>query len=350
MRIAVDIMGGDHAPAETVKGCLDAVAHLRELRGVRQIVMVGQEPAIRAELDKHGAALGDHLAIVHASETIDMAEAPAAAVRRKRDNSISRCMDLIKAGEAQAMVSAGNSGAVSAAALFRLGRIPGVERPAIACILPTRNARPMLLIDAGANMDCEADWLVQFAIMGSAYSRAVLHQPSPRVGLLSIGTEDGKGNEVTKQAFQLLNRCKAIHFRGNVEGHDLFKGETDVIVCDGFVGNVVLKTTESVAHAIGFWMKEEFFRHPVRMLGAILLKGALKAMKKRMDPEVYGGAVLLGVPGVCIVTHGASSHRAIYNAIRVGASAIVNDMSDTIAEQIGANPCDGSQPNGPAAA
>jgi len=350
MRIAVDIMGGDHAPAETVKGCLDAVAHLRELRGVRQIVMVGQEPVIRAELARCGGSLGDHLSIVHAAEVIDMAEAPAAAVRRKRDNSISRCMDLIKAGEAQAMVSAGNSGAVSAAALFRLGRIPGVERPAIACILPTRNARPMVLIDAGANMDCEANWLVQFAIMGSAYSRAVLHQPSPRVGLLSIGTEDGKGNEVTKQAFQLLNRCKAIHFRGNVEGHDLFKGETDVIVCDGFVGNVVLKTTESVAHAIGFWMKEEFFRHPVRMLGAILLKGALKAMKKRMDPEVYGGAVLLGVPGVCIVTHGASSHRAIYNAIRVGASAIANDMSDTIAEQIGANPCDGSQPNGPAAA
>jgi glycerol-3-phosphate acyltransferase PlsX len=199
----------------------------------------------------------------------------------------------------------------------------------------------MVLIDAGANMDCEADWLVQFAIMGSAYSSAVLRESThPRVGLLSIGTEDGKGNEVTKQAFQRLQRCKAINFVGNVEGHDIFTGETDVIVCDGFVGNVVLKTTESVAHAIGFWMKEEFVRHPIRMLGAILLKGALKAMKRRMDPEVYGGAVLLGVPGVCIVTHGASSHRAIFNAIRVGAAAIANDMSDVIATQIAANRLD----------
>jgi glycerol-3-phosphate acyltransferase PlsX len=194
----------------------------------------------------------------------------------------------------------------------------------------------MVLIDAGANMDCDAGWLVQFAIMGSAYAKAVLRAQNPRVGLLSIGTEDGKGNEMTKQAFQLLHNCRQINFRGNVEGHDLFKGETDVIVCDGFVGNVVLKTTESVAHAIGSWMKEEFFRHPVRMLGAILLKGALKAMKRRMDPELYGGAVLLGVPGVCIVTHGASSHRAIFNAIRVGAAAIANDMSEIIAEQINA--------------
>jgi len=336
MRIAVDIMGGDFAPAETVKGCIEASQRIRELKGVTQIVMVGQESLIRAELDRNRTALGEHLALVHASEAIEMGEAPAAAVRRKRDNSISRCMDLIKAGEARAMVSAGNSGALSAAALFKLGRIKGVERPAIACVLPTRSARPMVLIDAGANMDCDAGWLVQFAIMGSAYAKAVLREQHPRVGLLSIGTEDGKGNEMTKQAFQLLHTCRQINFRGNVEGHDLFKGETDVIVCDGFVGNVVLKTTESVAHAIGSWMKEEFFRHPVRMLGAILLKGALKAMKRRMDPELYGGAVLLGVPGVCIVTHGASSHRAIFNAIRVGAAAIANDMGQIIAEQIGA--------------
>jgi glycerol-3-phosphate acyltransferase PlsX len=337
MRIAVDIMGGDHAPVETVRGCIEAVNHIKELKGVSQIIMVGQESLIRAELERNKVALGEHLSIVHAAEVIDMAEAPAAAVRRKRDNSISRCMDLIKAGEAKAMVSAGNSGALSAAALFKLGRIKGVERPAIACVLPTRTTRPMILIDAGANMDCEANWLVQFAIMGSAYSKAVLHEPNPRVGLLSIGTEDDKGNEVTKRAFQLLHGCKGLNFRGNVEGHDLFKGETDVIVCDGFVGNVVLKTTESVAHAIGSWMKEEFVRHPIRMLGAMLLKGALKAMKTRMDPELYGGAVLLGVPGVCIVTHGASTHRAIYHAIRVGAAAIANDMSSIIAEQIGAN-------------
>lgn len=339
MRIAVDVMGGDFAPTETVKGCLMAVSRIRELHGVSQIIMVGQEPVIRDELEKQRAQLSEQLAIVHAAEVIDMAEAPAAAVRRKRDNSISRCMELIKAGEARAMISAGNSGALSAAALFRLGRIKGVERPAIACILPTRTGRPMVLIDAGANLDCDAEWFVQFAIMGSAYSTAVLNVAKPRVGILGIGTEDGKGNEVTKQAFQLLQHCPGINFCGNVEGHDIFKGETDVIVCDGFVGNVVLKTTESVAHAIGSWMKEEFVRDPIRMLGAMLLKGALRAMKRRMDPEVYGGAVLLGVPGACIVTHGASSHRAIFNAIRVGASASANDMSEVIATQIAANPC-----------
>ena len=337
MRIAVDIMGGDHAPAETVRGCIEAAQRIGELKGIAQIMMVGQEPLIRAELEKNRAELGEHLALVHASESIDMGEAPAAAVRRKRDNSLSRCMDIIKSGEARAMVSAGNSGALSAAALFRLGRIKGVERPAIACVLPTRAARPMVLIDAGANMDCDAHWLVQFAIMGSAYARAVLRRENPRVGLLSIGTEDGKGNEMTKRAFQLLHSSRQINFRGNVEGQDLFTGETDVIVCDGFVGNVVLKTTESAAHAIGAWMKEEFRRDPIRLLGALLLKGALRAMKRRMDPELYGGAVLLGVPGACVVTHGAATHRAIFNAIRVAAAAIANDMSGLIEEQIAAS-------------
>ena len=345
MRIAVDIMGGDLAPAATVKGCVEAARHIKDLKGIRQIVMVGREDDIRGELTRQGAQLDEHLEIVHASEVIAMDEAPAAAVRRKRDNSVSRCMELIKSGEACAMISAGNSGALSAAALFTLGRIKGVERPAIACVFPTRTIRPVVLVDAGANMDCDAEWLVQFAIMGSAYAKAVLHQQNPRVGLLSIGTEDGKGNEMTKRAFQLLNRCPSITFRGNVEGHDIFKGETDVIVCDGFVGNVMLKTTESVAHAISFWMKQEFVSGPIRMLGALLLKGALKSMKRRMDPELYGGAVLLGVPGVCIAGHGSSTHRAIYNAIRVAAAASVNNMSAAITEQIAG----GNGTNNPAA-
>ena len=334
MRIALDMMGGDHAPREIVRGAVEASIKLKD---IACILMVGDETAIRAELVKYPKADLSRLKIIHAPESIGMDESPAAAVRKKKLCSINICMDLLKSKEADAMVSAGNSGAVAAAAVFGLGRIPGVIRPAIATVLPTRQPkRPLLLLDAGANTDCDETWLAQFAVMGSAYSSTVLKRTEPLVGLLSIGTEDGKGNEMTKRAFQLLNRCKAINFRGNVEGHDLFKGETDVVVCDGFVGNVVLKTTESVAHAIGSWMKEEFFRHPVRMLGAILLKGALKAMKRRMDPELYGGAVLLGVPGVCIVTHGASSHRAIFNAIRVGAAAIANDMGQIIAEQIGA--------------
>lgn len=341
MRIAVDIMGGDLAPRETVRGCVEAAGRLRDLNGVSEIAMVGQESAIRAELARCGARLGGSLSCVHASEAIGMDEAPAAAVRRKRDNSISRCMEMMLDGEAQAMVSAGNSGAVTAAALFKLGRIKGVERPAIACVLPTRTTRPMLLLDAGANTDCQAEWLAQFAVMGSVYSQAVLRRESPSVGLLSIGTEESKGNEMTKRAFRLLQQS-GVNFRGNVEGHDLFKGETDVVVCDGFVGNVVLKTTESAAHAIGSWMKEEFVRHPIRMLGAVLLKGALKAMKRRMDPELYGGAVLLGVPGVCIVTHGASTHRAIFHAIRVGSLAIANDVSRQIAQRVAQAPHDGS--------
>jgi glycerol-3-phosphate acyltransferase PlsX len=333
MRVAVDVMGGDFAPRETVRGCVEAAARLRELKDVSQIIMVGQEQAVQAELAHAGGKLGDTLRLVHADEVVGMDESPAAAVRRKRGNSINRCMELIRDGEANAMVSAGNSGAVAASALLGLGRIKGVSRPSIAVVLPTRTPRPMLLIDAGANTDCEAEWLAQFAIMGSVYSQLVLHQPQPRVGLLSIGTEEGKGNEMTKRAFDLIQNL-GLNFRGNVEGHDLFIGETDVVVCDGFVGNVVLKTTESVAHAIGFWMKQEFVRHPIRVLGAMLLKGALKALKGRMDPELYGGAVLLGVNGVCIITHGSSTHRAIYHAIRVAATAAGNDVSQQIAARI----------------
>lgn len=331
MRIALDAMGGDFAPREIVRGGVEAAAKLKD---VECVILVGVEQTIRDELRRSGGRVGDRIRIVHASESVGMDEAPAVAVRRKKDASVNRCMELLKNGEADAMVSAGNSGAVAAAAMFCLGRIKGVARPAIATVLPTRN-RPLLLIDAGANTDCQEHWLAQFAIMGSVYSQAVLHQPNPVLGLLSIGTEDCKGNEVTKKAFGLIQRA-GVNFRGNVEGHDLFIGQTDVVVCDGFVGNVVLKTTESVSHAIGFWMKQEFFSHPVRMLGALLLKGALTAMKHRMDPEVYGGAPLLGVPGNCIISHGSATHRGIYHAVRVAAAAAQHNVSNLIAARIAA--------------
>ena len=331
MRIVLDAMGGDFAPREIVRGGVEAAAKLKDISCV---ILVGAEDAIREELRRCGGRESSRLRIVHASETVGMDEAPAVAVRRKKDSSINRCIELIKSGEGDAVVAAGNSGAVVAAAMFGLGRIKGVSRPAIATVLPTRS-RPLLLIDAGANTDCHEAWLAQFAIMGSVYSQAVLHQPNPVLGLLSIGTEDCKGNEVTKKAFGLIQRA-GVNFRGNVEGHDLFMGQTDVVVCDGFVGNVVLKTTESVAHAIGYWMKQEFFRHPVRVLGALLLKGALTAMKHRMDPEVHGGAPLLGVEGNVIITHGASTHRAIYHAMRVAASAGKNNISKQIADRIAA--------------
>jgi glycerol-3-phosphate acyltransferase PlsX len=331
MRVALDVMGGDYAPLEIVKGAVEAAAKLKD---ISTIYLVGDETATKAELAKYPKADMSKLKIVHAPESIAMDEQPATAVRHKKRCSINICMELVKNGEADAMVSAGNSGAVAAAALFVLGRIKGVHRPAIATVLPTRQPkRPLLLLDAGANTDCHEEWLAQFAVMGSCYSHCVLKRTLPVVGLLSIGTEDCKGNEMTKKAFHLIQKAD-VQFRGNVEGHDLFLGKTDVVVCDGFVGNVVLKTTESVAHAVGYWMKREFFRHPVRMFGALLLKGALQALKSKMDPEIYGGAPLLGVPGAVIITHGASTYRAIYHAIIAGANAAANNISGEIAKKI----------------
>ena len=333
MRIAIDAMGGDFAPREIGRG---GVLAAKQIKDIDAVILVGDEQVIREELQLCGGVESDRLRVVHAAEVIGMDDAPAASVRKKPDSSINRCIALIRDCEAEAAVSAGNSGAFSTAALFSLGRIKGVDRPAIAAVLPTRD-RPLLLVDAGVSMDCTPMWLAQFAIMGSAYSQAVLRQPNPVVGLLSIGTEDCKGNEMTKQAFHLIQRT-GVNFRGNVEGHDLFLGKTDVVVCDGFVGNVVLKTTESLAHAISFWMKKEFVRHPIRMLGALLLKGALGTLKRRMDPEIYGGAPLLGVNGPVIITHGSSTQKAIFHAVRVAALASRNNVIAEIASRIGAMP------------
>ncbi|OGV66962.1 MAG: hypothetical protein A2283_03190 [Lentisphaerae bacterium RIFOXYA12_FULL_48_11] len=328
MRIAIDAMGGDYAPLEIVKGAVEAA---NSLSSVSKIFLVGKSDAINAELVRY-SPVSEKIEIRHASESIEMGEEPAMAVRRKKDSSIGRAVDLVKSGDADAMVSAGNTGAVVVAATLKLRTLEGVERPAIATVLPTQG-RPFVLIDAGANTDCDAKLLVQFAAMGSVYSRAILGQSSPVVGLMSIGGEDSKGNEITKETFGLLDKS-GLNFRGNVEGHDLFKGETDVVVCDGFVGNVVLKTSESVAHAIGHWMKQEFKSNLWRMFGSVLLIGALKSMKRKMDPEMYGGAPLLGVNGICIITHGASSSRAIYHAIRVAAEAVEQQVNKTIVSEL----------------
>lgn len=343
MRIALDAMGGDNAPYEIVWGGVEAAAKLED-----EIILVGHENAIQEALSrKHPKIKGvvpqellnsGKLKIVHAAESIAMDDAPAAAVRRKKQCSINICIAMVKEGQADAAVSAGNSGAVAAAALFNLGRIRGVARPAIATVLPTRD-RPLLLLDAGANTDCHHEWLRQFAVMGSVYSSAVLRQEKPVVGLMSIGTEECKGNEMTKKAFHLLqNYTPNLNFRGNVEGHDLFEGQTDVVVCDGFVGNVILKTTESAAHAIGYWMKREMTQGLLRKCGALLLMGALHALKHRMDPEIYGGAPLLGVPGAVIITHGSSSYKAIFHAVIAGSVAAKNNVSEQIEAQIAALP------------
>lgn len=335
-RIALDAMGGDNAPGEIVRGGVEAAVGLEDVK----VILVGQQDQIEAELAKYPkdtekARKAGRLEVVPATEILEMDDEPAKSVRKKKDCSINVAMRLVKDGKADAFVSAGNSGAVSASAIFNLGRIKGVHRPAIAAILPTRRPiRPLLLLDAGANMDCHPDWLVQFAIMGSAYSKAVLKRTKPLVGLLSIGTEDCKGNEMTKETFPLLKEVASIDFRGNVEGHDIFQGQTDVIVCDGFVGNSVLKTAESLVHAIKYFLKKECFKGVSRIMGAILLKGAFKSLKQQLDPDIYGGAPLLGVPGAVIISHGSSTHKAIYHAVRVGANAASNDVTGMIAKQI----------------
>jgi len=339
-RIALDAMGGDNAPGEIVVGAVESAAGIPDIK----ILLVGQLAPIQAELDKlprdiksmaQKAIENGTLEIVHAPDIAEMDESPVDAVRKKKDCSINVAMRLVKEGRADAFVSAGNSGAVATSAILNLGRIPGVKRPAIATILPTRiPRRPLLLLDAGANMDCHPDWLVQFALMGNAYSRAVLGRTTPVVGLISIGTEDCKGNEMTKETFPQLKAAKDLNFVGNIEGHDLFKGQIDVAVCDGFVGNVVLKTTESIARAIGYWLKRECFKGPLRIFGALLLKGAFRSLKSQMDPEVYGGAPLLGVPGAVIITHGSSTHKAIYYAVQAGVAAATNDVSGLIARSI----------------
>jgi len=336
IRIALDAMGGDNAPGEIVRGGVEAAVGLEDVK----VLLVGVKEQIDAELAKYpkevaAATKKGTLEVIHAPDVAEMDESPVTAVRKKKDCSINVAMRLVKEGRADAFVSAGNSGAVATSAILNLGRIKGVQRPAIATILPTRiPRRPLLLLDAGANMDCHADWLVQFAIMGSVYSQGVLKRTKPLVGLLSIGTEDCKGNEMTKETFRLLKEVQGIDFRGNVEGHDVFQGQTDVVVCDGFVGNVVLKTSESLAHAVSYFLKRECFRGIFRVLGALLLKGAFKSLKAQLDPDIYGGAPLLGVPGAVIITHGSSSHKAIYYAVKAGVNAARNDVSGLISSRI----------------
>ncbi len=337
MRIALDAMGGDNAPFEIVWGGVEAAAATED-----DIILVGDENAIREALAKphpkvsrNAEALlsSGKLSIVHTDESIAMDDAPAAAVRRKKNCSINVCMRMVKDGKADAAVSAGNSGAMSASALFILGRIRGVARPAIAAVMPTASAdRPLLLLDAGANTDCHHEWLRQFAVMGEAYSRLVLGREKPEVGLMSIGTEDCKGNEMTKRAFCLLrDYMPGVSFKGNVEGHDVFEGKTDVIVCDGFVGNVILKTSESAAHAMTGWLKRYMLSTWWSKLATLILIPVLKKFKRQMDPEVYGGAPLLGVPGAVIITHGSSSYRAILYACKAGSTAASHNVSSAIA-------------------
>ncbi len=328
MKIAVDAMGGDYAPREVVAGCVEASEKLNSVGG---IILVGDEQAIKRELGCY-SGVSSKIEIRHASEVVSMDETPAGAVRKKKDSSIGRAVDLVKAGEADAVVSAGNTGAAVVACTLKLRLLEGVIRPAIAAVLPTEK-NPFVLIDAGANIDCSSRLLAQFGVMGALYSRMILNRNDPVAGLLSIGGEETKGNETTREAYKLLDQS-GINFRGNVEGHDLFRGETDVVICDGFVGNIVLKTAESSVGALGHWLKEEFRSSVMSRIGAAFLWKSLKKMKKKADPQTYGGAPLLGVGGVCIITHGSSKAPAIFHAVRVASESIHCNINDLMVEKL----------------
>ncbi|RKX30917.1 MAG: phosphate acyltransferase PlsX [Verrucomicrobia bacterium] len=329
MRVAVDAAGGDFAPQEIVSGALRAAA---EFPLIGRMYLVGPASRIREAVRQSGMRVPDKVEFVDAPEVVDMGEAPAAAVRRKKDSSIVRAVDLVRAGTADAVFSAGNTGAMVAAATLRLGRLDGISRPAIATVIPAPG-KPFVLIDAGANTDCEALWLAEFAVMGNVYAREILGVDNPRIGLVSVGGEESKGNQATRAAFTMLEKS-TLNFTGNVEAGDMFGGKVDVAVCDGFVGNVILKTSESVAESVSGLLKEAVSDNPLAMLGGVLLKGAFSRIRRRCDPAAYGGAPLLGVKGVCIIGHGASRADAVYNALRVVRDVEVHRVNQRIVEEI----------------
>jgi phosphate acyltransferase len=328
MRIALDAMGGDFAPKNNVEG---AVLALKEYPHIEKLFLVGDDTAIGAELKRIGYQ-DQRLEVFHASEVVDMHESAAKAIRQKKDSSISRSIDLIKTGSAQAVISAGHTGAAVAASVLKLRTLKGIERPAVACLLPTE-VGVFVLIDAGANPDSSPENLLQFGIMGSVFSEQVLGNKRPKVALLSIGEEDLKGNDITKETFKLL-KASSLNFQGNIEGRDLYENPADVVVCDGFTGNVVLKTSESIAYAIFGWLKRELNRGLVRKVGAHLARGAFRDIYKRTNAEEYGGMPLLGVNGVCIIAHGSSSPVAIKNAIRAAAESVKQDLNPHILRKL----------------
>ncbi|HVU27850.1 MAG TPA: phosphate acyltransferase PlsX, partial [Verrucomicrobiae bacterium] len=323
-----DVMGGDHGCGVVIAG---AKLALESNKKISALFLVGDQKAIHAALPPRG--FRDHrVKVVHAAEVIEMDDKPVVALRKKKDSSIARAAELVSNGEADALVSLGNTGGIFAAATFKVGRIKGVDRGCIATVMP-RQGNEFVLLDAGANVECKPLHLAQFAVMGSIYSREVLGRKRPRIGLLSNGTEDSKGNELTLEAFKLCKQLD-LHFIGNVEGHDLFKDHVDVVVCDGFIGNIVLKTSESLAVAMFSMLKRELMHDAQRKLGAYLAKDAFHAIRKRMDPEVYGGAPLLGFNGLVFKAHASARERAIASALRVTTEALQHEINQIIAREI----------------
>jgi len=328
--IALDAMGSDRAPKPEIEGAIQAARHY----GVR-IVLVGREPQIRAELDRHRSAANLPLEIVHAGEVISMHDKAAQALRTKRDSSMRVGLRLVREAIASGFVTAGNTGAAMATAKMVLGALPGVDRPALAAVFPTALGTAAVLLDVGANVDCKPENLEQFAVMGEIYSRSIFGLRRPRVGLLSIGEEEGKGNELTRKTFRLL-KALPMNFIGNVEGRDIYNGQVDVIVADGFVGNIALKTSEGVATLVRYILKESLRSTITRQVGYLLSRSAFADFKKRLDYSEYGGAPLLGLKGVCIIGHGSSNANAIKNAIRVAAEFSERNINAKIERELAA--------------
>ena len=328
MKIALDAMGGDFGPPNLVAG---AALALREYPRISKLFLVGDTAQIEAELRKLGCN-DSRIEIVHSTQVVEMSDRAWSAVRRKKDSSVSRAVDLVKRGQANAIVSAGHTGAAVAASMIKLRTLPGIYRPGIAAVLPTET-NVFVLMDAGANIDARPEHLVQYAFMGSVYSSHVLGYKNPTVGLISLGEEDVKGNEMTKEVFKLLKKS-SLNFVGNIEGRHLFEDPVEVVVCDGFVGNVILKTCESISVAIFQWLKHELSRTPMRKLGAFLARESFRTIKDKTNYEEYGGSPLLGVNGICIIAHGSSTPLAIKNALRVAVESIEHQVNPHIIEEV----------------
>jgi glycerol-3-phosphate acyltransferase PlsX len=330
--IAVDAMGGDHGPSVTVAASLKFLQVTPEAA----IILVGREADLRKALEKARGEVIDRITVKAASETVSMQESPADALRRKKDSSMRVAINLVKDGSAQACVSAGNTGALMAISRFVLKTLPGIDRPAIASQLPTRTGVTTAL-DLGANVNCTAEQLVQFAVMGSALVSAIDGNERPSIGLLNIGEEDIKGNDVVKRTAEML-KASDLNFFGNVEGNDIYKGTTDVIVCDGFVGNVALKTSEGLALMLSDFLREEFTRNPMRKLAALVALPVLKAFKRRVDPRQYNGATLIGLRGVVVKSHGSADALAFQNAQKRAYAEAAHGVLDRIAQRLAAMP------------
>jgi len=326
--IAVDAMGGDKAPVPEVEGAIRAAKDLGH-----RVILVGNREAVRHALDKHSSARDLPIEVLHADDHITMDDHAAKAARNKKGSSMHLCARLVADGKADGFLSAGNTGACMAIAKMVMGKVPGVDRPALSGVFPTHKGTPVVLLDVGANVDCEPQMLAQFGLMGEIYSRLVLKVKHPRVGLLSIGEEEHKGNTLTRDATPMLKEL-GLNFIGNVEGRDLFSGIADVIVCDGFVGNVALKVSEGLVDMIRSMLRESLEATLSRKIGYVLSKSAYTDFKKRVDYSEIGGAPLLGVKGVCIICHGRSNANAIRNAIRIAADFASSNMNQRIEEEL----------------